>query len=192
MEKKFILLSLDDEKSKKLADVLGNKTCKRIIDFLADEKEASEKDIADSLKMPLNTLEYNLKKLIDAQLVEKTKNFFWSSRGKKIPTYKISNKSIVISPKNTISSKLKSILPVAFIGGVLAGIIGFFVENPSRQVVIEDSVENFALQAASKATEITAENSNFFFTQPTAPWMWFFGGVVFTLLLFAILNWRKL
>ncbi|MEK6895335.1 MAG: helix-turn-helix domain-containing protein [Nanoarchaeota archaeon] len=186
MEKKFILMSLDDEKSKNIADILGNKTCKKIIDFLSDQKAASEKDIADALKMPLNTIEYNLKKLVESGLIEKTKNFFWSSRGKKIPTYKISNKSIIISPSRSVSSKLKSIVPVALIGGVVAAIIGF-VNKPN----VAMSKEDVFLQASAATNEI-ASNSNLLFSQPSPIWMWFFAGVVFTLILFILLNWRKL
>ena len=86
---KFILMGMDDKRSKKIAEVLGNKTSKKILDYLTDIKEASEKDISDSLNMPINTIEYNLKKLLEAGLVEKTKNFFWSKRGKKINPFLI-------------------------------------------------------------------------------------------------------
>ena len=63
MDDKFILMGLNDKRSKKIAEVLGNKTCKKIIDYLAETKQASEKDIADALNIPINTTEYNLKKL---------------------------------------------------------------------------------------------------------------------------------
>ncbi|MFH1585926.1 MAG: beta-propeller domain-containing protein [archaeon] len=110
---KFIMIGLEDERSKKVAHILGNKTCKKIIDYLSETKEASEKDIADALGIPLNTTEYNLNKLIHAGLVDKTKNFFWSKRGKKIPMYKLARKHIVISPRSSPSmTALKAIIPV--------------------------------------------------------------------------------
>ena len=100
---------MNDEKSKTLAGVLGNKTCKKIIDFLITKNEASEKDIANALNIPINTAEYNLKKLVDSGLIQRAKNFFWSKKGKKIPLYRLSNKSIIISPKSSnIGSKIKS------------------------------------------------------------------------------------
>ena len=34
-EDKFILMGLNDENSKHVASVLGNKTCKKIIDYLS-------------------------------------------------------------------------------------------------------------------------------------------------------------
>ena len=56
--------------------------------------------IAKELGMPINTAEYNLKKLIKVGLIEKSKEFFWSVKGKKIPMYKVSNKHILIVPKS--------------------------------------------------------------------------------------------
>jgi len=67
---KFILMGLDDERAGNITEVLKNSTCKKILNFLGDIKEASEKDISDSLKIPLNTVEYNLKKLIKSGLVK--------------------------------------------------------------------------------------------------------------------------
>ena len=75
MKDKFILVGLDDERSKHVAEVLKNKTCKQLLDFLAETKEASEQDISKELGIPINTVEYNLQKLMKAGLVEKTKNF---------------------------------------------------------------------------------------------------------------------
>ncbi|MAG50073.1 hypothetical protein CL621_00335 [archaeon] len=114
MDDKFVLVGLDDEKSKHIAEVLKNSTCKKILDFLADYGEASEQDISKNLEIPLNTAEYNLKKLIKAGLVEKAKNFFWSVKGKKIPTYKLAKKHIIISHKSSKPSLnvLRTLLPV--------------------------------------------------------------------------------
>jgi len=116
---KFILMGLDDDNSKNVAEVLGSKTCKKILDFLADIKEASEKDISDGLYMKMNTVEYNLKKLIKVGLVEKSKNFFWSVKGKKIPMYKLVKKHIIIGTKKPSLSYLKTILPVIIIAAFL-------------------------------------------------------------------------
>ena len=43
---KFILMGLDDAGD--IAEALKNPTCKKILNFLGDVKEASEKDIADA------------------------------------------------------------------------------------------------------------------------------------------------
>ena len=39
MDDKFIMFGLDDERSKDIAEVLGNKTCKKIIDYLSEKNK---------------------------------------------------------------------------------------------------------------------------------------------------------
>lgn len=157
MKDKFILMNLDDARSKKIADVLGNKTCKKIVGFLSDTKEASEKDIADELGIPINTVEYNLKKLLNAGLLEKTKNFFWSKKGRKIDMYKLSNKSIVISPKKkpTMSS-LKTIIPVILSIVIVAILLGLII--PSYN---EEGVDLYGDQSTLKTFNSQEEIKNF-------------------------------
>jgi len=129
---KFILMGLDDKNSKAVAEVLGSETCKKILDFLAEVKEASEKDIAEGLGMKLNTAEYNLKKLIKAGFVIKSKNFFWSVKGRKIEVYKLAKKHIIISNKKPSLSYLKSIIPIIFVA--LFGLIAvLFLLNLQNQ-----------------------------------------------------------
>jgi len=98
------MISLEDEKSRKLGEAISNPTCKKIISLLA-EKELSATEISREIKIPMNTLDYNLKKLISSGIIEKSKHF-WSVKGKKIPTYKVVNKVIVIQPKKTSSSNV--------------------------------------------------------------------------------------
>lgn len=169
---------MEDERAKKLADVLGNKTCKKIIDFLA-EKESSEKDIASALNIPINTAEYNLKKLLHAELIEKTKNFFWSRKGKKIEMYRLSNKSIIISPKGKISSQIKAILPVAILSGIGALIVR---QLTSLDLRIKGSAE--MLQAAAPSANILSSQSQ--------ASLWFFVGACFAIIIFVLLSLRKI
>src|SRR3989338_6671681 len=117
MSDKYINFDIDDPRASSIAEAMSNKTSKKILSLLA-EKEMSESDIASELTMPLNTVGYNIDKLLKAGLIEKTKTYFLSSKGKKIPTYKISNKKILISPKKLISTGHLAIIS-ALIGAIL-------------------------------------------------------------------------
>ena len=190
---KFIMMNMDDERSKKVAEILGNKTCKKILDYLSEKDEASEKDISDALNIPINTAEYNLKKLMQAGLVEKTKNFFWSAKGKKIPTYKLARKHIVISPsgKSNIYSKLKTILPVTLLS--LAGALII-----RQYTIIKSAIPleiDFALKAEQNVMEAAsntlAQNPQTF-TPVNPVWVWFLGGAILAILLYTLINWRKI
>jgi len=184
MSKKYIMVSMDDERTGKIAEVLGNKTCKKIIDLLSD-RESSEKEIADKLKIPMNTAEYNLKKLLYSGLIEKTKKFFWSAKGKKIVMYKLSNKSIVISPKGKISSGIKTILPVAIVSGVLALIVRQLTKTNITQAVDKGL-------GAPTAVEFASGAQTGVFTLAQIPiWIWFWLGTVIALVIFAVINWRS-
>ena len=125
---KFIMIDMNDKRSKKIAEAMGNPTCKKILDYLTDNSEKSEEDIAKALSMKINTVEYNLKKLLDSGLIEKSKNFFWSKRGKKIPLYKLAKKHIIISPKQTRPNFtiLKTIIPVIIAIVFLLAILTLF------------------------------------------------------------------
>lgn len=182
MNKKYLLLSLDDSRMKNIAEILGNKTSNKMIDFLSELKEASEKDISDGLKIPLNTVGYNLKKMIQAGIVEETRNFFWSAKGKKIKMYKFANKSILISPKQKkISSDVKQILPVALLSGIAAaGIKYYFADNQ----IANSQDAGVALYAMQKTTEV----GNNFISSSQYYWLWFLAGTFFSIALFIIVK----
>src|SRR4030042_1084632 len=156
---KFILMGLGDERAEHIAEVLKNKTCKKILDYLGDIKEASEKDISDSLKMPINTVEYNLNKLIKSGLVTKTKNFFWSVKGKKIPMYKLARKHIIISPNKSPSMNyLKTILPVVLIAVLVIMLAGLFLFPKENPIVNQNQIKQF--QSQEDLTNFIKENSD--------------------------------
>ena len=174
-----MLFSLEDTRIKSISEILGSKTSKKIIDFLSDVREASEKDISEKLKIPMNTVEYNLKKMIQAGIVEETKNFFWSQKGKKIKMYRFANKSIVISPKSKIiSSEIKQIIPVALISGIAAVGLKYYFNIRSK---VQDS-ESVALYAMQK----TAETGNVINTENY--WFLFLSGALFAIIALIILK----
>jgi DNA-binding transcriptional ArsR family regulator len=201
MTEKYLLFSLDDEESRKLGEIISNPTCKKIANFLA-EKEASETDISIELRIPLNTVDYNIKKLLSAGLIEKSKNHFWSVKGKRIETYKVANKLIVISPrKSNVYSKLKGIVPVALICGLLTLLVSWYYSS-SRAIAlagkkitddISDNAGSFstAINEAQKSLPELASSlagngvaSNF--------WIWFLAGALIAMIAFLVWNWKKL
>ena len=122
-KEKFLLVSLKESKAKKLAQVISNETSRKILDHLADN-EATESELAKKLKLPISTVHYNLKCLMEGGLVT-VEEFHYSEKGKEVNHYKLANKYIIIAPKSTygIKERLKSILPVALLTGASAGII---------------------------------------------------------------------
>src|SRR3990167_9878441 len=133
--KNFLLLSLEDSKTKKIANVVSNESCRKILDYLA-KKEATESELAEKMQMPISTIHYNLQQLMETGLII-TEEFHYSEKGKEVLHYKLANKYIIISPKGTygLKEKLKGILPTALITLGTAGIIQLFSKYFSKGTV---------------------------------------------------------
>ena len=194
---KYIAVSLDDDKSKSLAEVLTNSTCKKILNFLADHDEISEGDIVKTLKLPANTVNYNIKKLLDSSLVEMTDSHLWSRKGRKIRMYRLSNKSILISPKSRSKMNKLMTLGVTLGASLIAGLgIRFIFREeitPLEADLFKASESALSIGQAYVA-ETSAENiSKLSVLADSLPiWGWFLLGSIFALIVVLILNWKKL
>jgi len=189
----FILVSLDDPNSNKIAKVLSNKTSKRILEYLEENPKKSQQDISKELKIQLNTLEYNLKQLLEAKLIEKSTKFFWSQKGKRISLYEVSNKSIIFSTKKSkILSELKSIFFVSTVAGIFSMIVRM------KHTTIEVSKEYFLRTTTNFVEEKTAQVAMDSISQMAtqtpntislgSPLWWFFGGFILTTVIFILIK----
>ena len=207
------MLELDDEKTKKVANVVSNASCIKILDYLA-EKEATESDIAKELNLPISTVHYNLQQLMETGLVV-VDEYHYSPKGKEVNHYKLANKYIIIAPKkvNGIAQKLKGILPAALITAGAAGLIQLYTmfSQKTAQAASFGAREAPALMAKSAevATDHAAESAPLLANAPspvgagagavvqaTTPlWqnlaLWFLVGALFALLVYAIISYFK-
>jgi len=187
------MVNLEDEKSQKLGEAISNPNCKKIINLLA-EQESTASEISKKLKIPLNALDYNLKKLIGAGIIEKSKHF-WSVKGKKIPSYRVVNKVIVIQPKkssnSSVYSKLKGISLMLVISAILTSLVAFFTKNQETFAVSDANLK--AAEAGSAAPEAmqTISSSSLFLSQ-VQPWAWFALGALIVIVIILVVNWKRL
>src|SRR3989338_2621545 len=167
VKEKFVLVSLQEDKAKKLAQVITNDSCRRILDYLAD-KESTESELAKNLGLPISTVHYNLKQLVDGGLVV-VDEFHYSEKGKEVNHYKIANKYIIIAPKSTwgIKEKLKSLLPVVLIIAAASFILEFFNKNNylrssfSKTLQVQDGLMSaqIAQEAAKSVSNVALDES---------------------------------
>lgn len=208
-ENRFMLVSLEDSKSKSISEVLGSKTCKKIISYLSEKKEASQKDLSDALGILMNTLDYNIKKLLDSGFIQKRKNFFWSKKGKKIVIYELSNKSIVISPKKPASQKFKSILPALILTAATTFAVWVYEKISYSNEYISNSFNSLSTsssQAITNGAEVTSMGAGLatppttinypslispIMNNPAPIWAWFLTGALLMIVIISIINWRK-
>ncbi|MEK7173385.1 MAG: helix-turn-helix domain-containing protein [Patescibacteria group bacterium] len=188
-KKNFLLLSLGDSKTKKIANIVSNESCRKILDYLSD-KEAAESEIAKALNIPISTVHYNLKQLTDAGLLI-AEEFHYSEKGKEVYHYKLANKYIIIAPKKTsgIREKLMGILPAALVAAGAAGIIQLVNNYFSKAAAVGDfaAAKSAMMQesALAMAAEAPAEAAPLLTQNPA---LWFLMGALFALLIYLIIG----
>ena len=189
--KNFLLLSMEDDKIKKVSNVISNDSCRRILDYLSS-KEATESELAEKLQTPISTVHYNLQQLMETGLIN-AEEFHYSKKGKEVSHYKIANKYIIIAPKKTfgIKEKLKSILPVALIVAGAAGVIQLISNYFTKTSVAQDfaaksSVAERALEAPVALTQAAPPQAVPAILQNIA--LWFLAGALFALLIYLIIS----
>lgn len=189
MSDKYIMLDLNDERSGKIAEAMANKTCKKILGLLA-EREMSESEISSELRLPINTVDYNIKNLMQAGLIKETGKFLWSVKGKRVLKYRVSNRKIVISPK----SMAKGILPAVLITGAIAFFVKVFT---GTQSVVRDygagqesakAMVSGASGVSSLVTPTSAQNAITQAAGSSNVWAWFLLGGLTALLIYVILR----
>jgi len=199
MNEKYINFDINDPRASSIAEVMSNKTSKKILSYIA-EKEMSESDISSELGLPLNTVGYNIDKLLKAGLIEKSGNFFWSIKGKKILTYRISNKKIVISPKSVFGGVLPALV-ISVIGAVIIGFsrIGQNAGDNFSQVgsvAVQKTVSNVNVPDIASTAVVVAGNMANSIQQVSIAtnysWVWFLLGALIAVFVVLIFNWRKI
>ena len=178
-EESYLLFSLEEEKSKKLAQAISNETARKILNHLS-KNDSSETDIAKALNLALSTVHYNLQNLKQSKLI-KVKGFYWSEKGKKIEVYTVSKKLIVISPfGSNFGNALKNILPVGLAGIIISGLLYLISEKPVvyEKALAQSNQESMALVAPlEKGFTLIPEYA-----------LWFLFGVLFVTIIFLIIN----
>jgi len=200
VNEKFVLMNLADPKSKDLAQVISSDTARKILNLLS-EKQYAETDIAKKLKMPLSTVHYNVKALLNSNVIE-IKDFLWSEKGKKINIYTLANKLIIIATKekdqDKFLEKIKEIIPaviVGFIGTVSLWVYQIInkspVNGPEKGLQLmqnsEHAVSTLSLETAT-AMEDHALTSQIMGIQPNYA-MWFGLGTLTIILLYVLWLW---
>nr|MBA4405623.1 hypothetical protein [Nanoarchaeum sp.] len=181
----FILLSMKD--SKNIANAMSNETSQKIIAYLAEHNEATESELSEKLNIPLPTIHYNITQLKEANLV-KSKEFFWSKKGKKMRVFTLAKKYIIISSdssKNTLE-KLKGFLPITLITVAISAFIKIYQDyyfsnalNVGTEMVEQDSASGM-LKAVAPAQEVITTNPNYA--------IWFLFGGLFVILGITLFN----
>jgi len=155
----FLLVDLNESKTKQLAETITSETSRKILNHLT-EKEDSEANISKELNLPISTVHYHLQKLQEAGLVV-VEEFHYSQKGREVNHYKLANKYIIIAPRKVsgLREKLRGILPVAVICAGIAGIIRLAQSFTLNEFAAMNS-EPLLQSAKMAADEVVAESAS--------------------------------
>ncbi|MFP4567707.1 MAG: ArsR/SmtB family transcription factor [Candidatus Woesearchaeota archaeon] len=131
----FVLMSLKEDKVKKMTQVLNNDTCRKILDYLSSNDKATATDISKKLNMAMSTVHYNLKQLSDNGLVT-NEDYHYSEKGKEVIHYSLANKYIIIAPREdkSVMEKLKGFLPITLLT-IGASALIYFLETKWHKII---------------------------------------------------------
>jgi len=193
MVDKYILVSLDEKKSKDIANVISNDTSRRILDFLGENDKVAPVEISKKLSIPISTITYNLKHLREQGLIE-SKDFAWSDKGKKVELYSLARKLIIIAPKGfDWKDSIKKILPVALVGAVGTAMLGLF----SKISLLGESAKVMGVQEASMdlaeeaAMDMAAGSAPTVSQMPLPYWLFFLIFVIIILGIMLLIQYRR-
>ncbi len=166
MDDTFRLVKLSQ--ASEVAKVISNKTAQTIIEFIGSKKKATASQIAKNLKLPASTVHYNMKALVKGEIVDDSQ-FTYSSKGKTIIHYSLTNNILVIVPEsrdkfsllNSMKALVPSLLGVGVLGAIyawiqssriVAGSSSFQLKNIPQEsgAVAADTIQEEAMMAASE------------------------------------------
>jgi DNA-binding transcriptional ArsR family regulator len=123
----FLLVDLNEKKTKKLAETITSETSRKILNYLTEKEHDTEANMSKELKIPISTVHYHLQKLTEASLIV-AEEFHYSKKGREVNHYKLANKYIIIAPRKVsgLRQALKNVLPVGIIALGISAVIKLF------------------------------------------------------------------
>ena len=192
VDKNFLLISLEGNQAKKIAEVINNDTARKILDHLA-KKDCTETELSKNLDIPISTVHYNLKQLQDANLVV-VEEFHYSTKGREVNHYRLANKYIIIAPKSDsrIMEALKKIIPIAVITAIVGAAMTSvnFLQGKPAEFAAKDVVQRVATSGAAAPMMAAAPAASNAAIQTSQPFMqsayviWFLVGALAVMIIY--------
>ena len=198
----FLLVDLNEKKTKKLAETITSDTSRKILNYLTEKEHDTEANISKELNIPISTVHYHLQKLTEANLIV-VDEFHYSKKGREVNHYKLANKYIIIAPRKVSGLKqaLKNVLPVGIVALGISAIIkimtsfttragSFSADLQKATPILEEAAYAGADEVMSDAAPVAAEMATDCLPQistyePNIA-LWFLVGSLFTIVIYLI------
>ena len=203
MKNNFLLVNLNETKTKKLAETITSDTSRKILNNLVEKEHDTEANISKETRIPISTVHYHLQKLQEAGLII-VEEFHYSKKGREVNHYKLANKYIIIAPRKVsgLKQKLRGILPVGIIALGISAVIKIVTTFQSKimyagaemlraaPVAEEMLVEKSAPLLADAAPSVVEETARASSSQPDIA-LWFFVGSIAAIVIYLVVEMVK-
>ena len=186
MEEKFILVSLNENKSKDIAIAMSNKTARKILDYLSEKEKVSPTELSQKMHIPLTTVTHALELLEKEGFIVRA-DHAWSEKGRKVSLYSLAKKMILIVPKGyDWKEGLKKILPIFVIGIGITAALKIYSSFTERTVNIQEA------SLSSMDTVVAEQSTREAFHLPQEAWLYTLAitfSIIFIVFIYEV--WRK-
>jgi len=169
MNNKINIIELSEASS--LAKIISSKTAQNMIKYIGDHEKCTASQIKNDLKIPASSVHYNLKALVESKIIDDSE-FTYSSKGKNVVHYSVSEKILIIIPrKQTNPIELKTLIPgiLAVSTIIVFSFISKLFQNSSSRLfqsknefALDSAIMSASPRASSVAIQTTNTASNWF------------------------------
>jgi predicted transcriptional regulator len=194
---KFVLLNLDDEHTKDVANAVSSKSGKKILAYMEEYEKVTESELSKELNIPMSTVNYTIEQLSKANLIENS-HYHYSEKGREVKHWRLANKLIIIAPKKTegLYDKIKDLLGIFFLTGIGSILYSYFsssgigLETTSIQAM--PMAKSYAYEMDSSMMDEMSHAPDTIMYEPNVA-LWFFSGVCVALILVFLVRmyWKK-
>lgn len=147
MPENILVLEPGDERAQKIAKAMASQTANDILHLLG-EGQTSLADIAERLKLPMNTAKYHLENLLDAGLIAIAETRY-SVKGREVKMYSLTNQLLIVAPRQSpvrsLILKYASLFGIVVLATIAIGVLApLFAGSWTGGMGSAVSYENFA------------------------------------------------
>ncbi len=155
MSEEVLILEPGDERAQKIAKAISSPTAGDILNQMK-EGNFTATQLADTLDLPLTTVQYHLENLVAAAILGITDKK-WSKKGREIKVYGLRNQVVIVAPRpgdlRSLLLKYTSLFAIVLLAGVvLLSILTLFAgagSVPPPMLQKDATGENGRLQTVS-------------------------------------------
>jgi hypothetical protein len=165
MSDDILILEPGDERAQKIGRAISSQTAGDILNQMK-EGNYTASQLADSLDIPLTTVQYHLENLVSAAILNVIDKK-WSKKGREIKVYGLRNQVVIVAPRpgdvRSLLLKYASLFGIVLLAGVVMFTLltMFATSNSFTSPVLEKGASGDDVRLASAPAPLEAEGPGY-------------------------------